>query len=109
LPTAAGGTIVSGTYWETTEDDYPGSTPDSTTRRVLVFDAASGTFGLANSAGGATGGVAGTYTTSGTTLTLSSAACSDSGFGGALTYTATATTITFVDTAKNRVETHVKQ
>jgi hypothetical protein len=100
---------VSGTYWETTEDDYPGSTPDSTTRRVLVFDAASGTFGFANSTGSTTGGVAGTYTTSGALLTLSSAACSDSGFGGSIAYTATATTITFIDTNKNRVETHVKQ
>lgn len=106
MSTLKGGTIASGTYFQTQQLYYQGSSPSPTgTHQVtLVFDASQGTIIYLNGPNE----FAGTYTTSGTSLTLDSTC---GALMGQLTtpYTYSGGTLMLYDYTKNEVTVLQKQ
>jgi hypothetical protein len=107
LPTMTGGTIVEGTYVETGYAYYNGASGSGTHKETLIF--ANGTVKNINSDTGKPDVIlAGTYTTSGNTLTMN-IQCPQAGTV-TTTFTASATTLMFiVSTSPNKLETWTKQ
>jgi hypothetical protein len=106
-----GGTIVAGTYFETSEDDYNGQSPENSTSRVLVIDPAASSFRMEAASNSGTQTVVGSVTVSSPTFTLDGTPCGAPA-GSTLTihYTATATTLSWVDpNHANRVQNFTKQ
>ncbi len=112
-PTMTGGPIADGTYFQTSEDDYNGQEPESAEHRVVVFDQAAGRFAV--TATNSSDVVLGTSLVAGLTVasptfTLSARECSGTDSTLTIHYTATTTTISWVDpNHADRVQNFVKQ
>jgi hypothetical protein len=104
---AAGGTITSGTWYETAHVTWDGAGGDAR-HGVLVFDADGATFGSVEGEIGSDPGVfLGTWTTAGTTLTLTGG-CGQSG-SLELGFTATDDTLTIYNAQDQNVTTYTLQ
>ncbi|MGH7439476.1 MAG: hypothetical protein ACRENE_27625 [Polyangiaceae bacterium] len=108
---ATGGTIYPGTYYETQAYVFGDASAPGNTRDAFLIDTANMTLAEAQpkpDGGGSTTFLA-TYTTSGSTLTLTGvAACGSSGSKQA-GYTATTNTLTIYDPGSGRVSTFTLQ
>lgn len=91
-PAAAGGAIADGTYYMTKHEVYAPGTPDANSRK-RTWSFTGNTFRVHNNdTGAAELQISGTFTTSGTTLTL--VGNCPTNMSGSIQYTATATTFT---------------
>jgi hypothetical protein len=111
-PTPTGGTIVDGTYFQTSEDDYNGQSFEGAMQRVMIIDQAHGDLRMnVSKTGGGTQAVAGSIAVTSPTFLLDATVCGAPA-GSVLTihYTATATTLSWVDpNHANRVQNFAKQ
>ena len=107
MSSLTGGTIASGTYYQTNQLYYQGSTnysPSGMHQTMLVIDASQGTFTLFIGPNGGTG----TYSTSGATLTLDGT-CPPGTSPLMLPYTYSNGTLKTYDYTKNEVSVLTKQ
>ena len=98
-PAMIGGPITDGVYFQVSEDDYNGQSVEAAVHRVAVYDQVKHRFAMnASDSAGHTGSAgAGTITVSATSFTLDSLPCTTPESTLTISYTATATTITWVD------------
>lgn len=112
-PAMTGGTISDGLYFQISEDDYHGQLWEApNNHRVAVFDQASGKFAevQANQSGGVYSSFVGRLTVATTTFSVSALECSGTSDTFTMQYTATPTTIAWVDPQHpNRVMNFAKQ
>lgn len=108
-----GGTIADGTYFETSEDDYNGQSFENATQRVMIIDQVHGDLGMKwlHSGSAVASNVSGSLAVASPMLTLDATACgAAAGSVLVIHYTATATTLSWVDpNHANRVQNFMKQ